>query len=146
MLCDIETGEIWSGEVIDSLRHPLNIETLWSAPELAAIGLKIYVPPAPTPPALTADNVRAEAQRRIIELMGARDLEHCLIKQLNANMRANQLNDKRVSGVALTAEEDAEATLLRNMAAAIQSLRAKSNILEAQSPIPADYADDSWWV
>lgn len=146
MLLFIANNEPWTGQPIDGVRHPLIIEQIWSDAELSSIGLKKHVPPPAEPRPLNADDVRAEAQRRIIALMGARNLEHCLIKQLNANMRANQLNDKRVSGVALTAEEDAEATLLRNMAAAIQSLRAKSNILEAQSPIPADYADDSWWV
>lgn len=98
---------------------------------------------APVLPPPTADDVRREAQRRIMALMGARDLEHCLIKQLNANMRANEINDKRVSGGALTAAEDAEAGLLRSMAAAVKAIRAASNVLEP-SP-PADYADDKHW-
>lgn len=91
----------------------------------------------------SVDRVRLEAQRRIMALMGARDLTHCLIKQLNANMRANELNDKRASGGELTPEENAEAQMLRSMADAIKAIRAASNVLEA-SP-PADYRDGRHW-
>lgn len=33
------TFEPWNGELIGDIRHPLNIEQLWTADELAAIGL-----------------------------------------------------------------------------------------------------------
>ena len=93
-------------------------------------------------PPPTADHVRSEAQRRIITLVGAMDLTACLIKQLNANMRANELNDIR-HGRALTPEEEAEATALRALADKIKAIRAASNVLEP-SP-PEDYALDSHW-
>lgn len=92
----------------------------------------------------TADDVRAEAQRRIIALVGARDLQDCMIKQLNANMRANEINDIRHARE-LTAVEAAEADALRALAAVIKAVRGASNAIEAQSPIPDDYADDKWW-
>lgn len=36
------TFTVWAGEAIDDIRHPLNIEQLWTAEELAAVGL--YLP------------------------------------------------------------------------------------------------------
>ena len=89
--------------------------------------------------------VKAEAQRRIIAVTGTADLTSCMIKQANANMRANELNDKRLGGQALTAEEAAEAQALRDLAAAIKGIRVASNNIEAMSPIPLDYTSDSYW-
>lgn len=97
-------------------------------------------------PLVTTAHVKAEAQRRIVVVTGAADIQSCLIKQLNANMRANELNDKRLSGGELTTEEAAEAAALRGLAENIKSIRAASNEIEAMTPIPADYADDSRWV
>ncbi len=96
--------------------------------------------------AVTAAHVKAEAQRRIIALTGATSLDGCFIKQFNANMRATELNDKRVSGDVLTVEEEAEAAALRALAAATRQIRAKSNALEAMAPIPADYTSDAYWT
>lgn len=97
------------------------------------------------PRAEQLDAVRMEAQRRIIALMGARDFQHCLIKQLNANMRANSLNDKRLLGDGLTSEEQIEAATLRGMETAIQAVRDASNVLEAMETIPLDFASNSRW-
>ena len=90
--------------------------------------------------------VKAEAQRRIIALTGKVELLDCMIKQSNANMRANELNDKRISGETLTEAEEAEATALRNLAIAIKAIRAKSNAIEAMQPIPLDYTADGYWA
>jgi uncharacterized protein YnzC (UPF0291/DUF896 family) len=89
--------------------------------------------------------VKDEAQRRIIALTGRLSLMDCMIKQSNANMRANELNDKRVSGGTLTQEEETEATALRNLATAIKAIRAKSNAIELMDPIPLDYTTNSYW-
>lgn len=97
-------------------------------------------------PTVSVNDVKAEAQRRIISLTGAPDLQSCLIKQLNANMRANELNDKRLSGSELNTEEAAEAAALRGLAESIKSIRAVSNVIEAMSPIPADFSDDAYWA
>ena len=94
-------------------------------------------------PAPTVDDVRTEAQRRIVGLTGARDLQSCVIKQLNALMRVGELNDKQARGEALSPTEQAEAGALRSLAAAVKAIRAASNILEA-SP-PADYASNTHW-
>ena len=89
--------------------------------------------------------VKGEAQRRIVALTGKVALIDCMIKQSNANMRANELNDKRVSGGTLTAEEEAEATALRNLAIAIKAIRRASNAVELLDPIPLDYTADGYW-
>ena len=107
-------------------------------PSLAAVQA---VPETP----ITAEMVKAEAQRRIIAITGASDLTSCLIKQLNANMRANELNDIQHSR-ALTAEEEAEANAFRGLAAVVKGIRAASDALESMNPIPSDYAtNDSYW-
>jgi len=89
--------------------------------------------------------IKAGCQRRIIALTGAVDIINCIIKQSNANMRANELNDKRINGGTLTEAEAVEATALRNLAVAIKALRARSNDIEALDPIPLDYAADARW-
>ncbi len=54
MLIHSSNQKFWHGERIDRVAHPLNIETLWSVAELAAIGLEKYVaPPAPPVDPLT---------------------------------------------------------------------------------------------
>jgi hypothetical protein len=89
--------------------------------------------------------VKTEAQRRIVALTGKVSIIDCMIKQSNANMRASELNDKRISGGTLTEAEEAEAAQLRGLAAAIKAIRAKSNDIEAMDPIPLDFAADSYW-
>ena len=49
MLCYIDTKKEWRGEPIKGLRHPRNIEQLWTDAELQAVGLERYTPPAPEP-------------------------------------------------------------------------------------------------
>lgn len=97
----------------------------------------------PEPQPITADDVRNEAQRRIIIATGARDLLHCMIRQSNANMRANELNDKRISGANLTDDELIEAEALRALAAVIKKIRLASNEMEANPP--EDYQSDYRW-
>jgi hypothetical protein len=90
----------------------------------------------------TIDDVRLEAQRRIIALVGATDLMSCLVKQLNANMRANELNDIQQARE-FTQQESAEATYLRSLATQIKSIRAASNVLEPNPP--SDFNDNKYW-
>lgn len=124
---DVGDGEATS--MIDSVARIIEVLGRAGVPQLAP---------------LNAWHVRAECQRRILALMGARDLQHCIIKQLNANMRANALNDKQARGETLTAQEQAEAATLRALAAAIEGLRACSNAMEPDPP--ADYSDNARWV
>lgn len=101
-------------------------------------GIKI----APYQP--TADDVRAEAQRRVIGLMRASDFNSCIVKQLNATMRATELTNKVALGAELTPAEAAEAQQLQAMVAAIKVIRACSNAMEANPP--ADFAADARWA
>lgn len=92
----------------------------------------------------TADDVRAEAQRRIIAATGAASFEACIVKQMNALMRATELANKRAAGGTLTDAETAEAAALQGLADQIKALRAKSNAMEGNPP--ADYRSDSRWA
>lgn len=61
----IQTSQSWAGEPIDGVRHPPNIEQLWSAQELAAIGLQVRVPPPPSqvdPATLFASAIEAHVE------------------------------------------------------------------------------------
>lgn len=91
----------------------------------------------------TADDVRAECQRRIFMLLGVTAFEACTVKQLNATMRATELTNKLARGDSLTSAEEAEAAQLEALATAIKHLRAASNAL-GETP-PADYASDAHW-
>lgn len=91
-------------------------------------------------------DVKAEAQRRIIALWGASSFEDVVVKQLNANMRANELQEIRIEGGALTPEQAAEAVALKQSADDTKVIRAASNVIEAMNPIPSDYTNDSYWA
>jgi RNA-binding protein YhbY len=97
------------------------------------------------PPALTAADVKAEAQRRICAVFGVTDLTSCIIKQLNAQMRASELINIKAEGRTLTTEQQAEADALQAAADAVKLIRSKSDVIEAMTPIPADYTNDSYW-
>ena len=168
---DDTTLSVWNPtERIDGVMYPPNIEELWSDEELRAA--KLYRPErfaAPinrtttgaarfeksgnvvrevydtVPVVITADQVKAEAQRRIIALTGKPTLQDCMIKQFNALMRAGQLTDKRVNGGTLTAEEETEAATLRGLADKVKAIRSASDVIELIRPIPFDYADNRHW-
>ncbi len=103
------------------------------------VSVDVLVPPAPTPEA-----IRAEAQRRIMVLCGASDLNACITKQLNAQMRDAELTKTIAAGGTLTQAEQAEAAALAALAAGIKSIRARSNAIEAAPP--EDWTDDARWV
>lgn len=86
--------------------------------------------------------IKAEAQRRIVAMTGATDLQSCIVKQLNALMRATELANKQHTSQ-LTEAEQAEAAQLQLLADTIKAVRAKSNEIE-QAP-PSDFTDDAHW-
>lgn len=94
-------------------------------------------------PYVSADDVRAEAQRRIIVLTGQQDIIGCLIRQHNAQMRATELTLIKAEGGAWTPEQAAEAAALQSLALQIKAIRAASDVLEPNPP--ANYQDDSLW-
>ncbi len=123
------------------IEHRVATRAGGSAEDAIATWQQALSPPTPLP---TANDVRAEAQRRIIRLVGATDITGCLIKQLNASMRATELTNKIATGGTLTTDEAAEAAALKGLADAIKAIRAASNAMEAEPP--ADYAADGRWV
>lgn len=51
MLKIVASGKEWRGEVVNGVRHPSNIEALWTDADLAVAGF-VRIPPAPpVPPA-----------------------------------------------------------------------------------------------
>jgi hypothetical protein len=48
MLEYISSGQRWHGERINDVAYPLNIAALWTAEELAAIGLRLATAPEPS--------------------------------------------------------------------------------------------------
>lgn len=99
-----------------------------------------------TPRPATVDSVKAEAQRRIIVATGAADIMGCFVKQLNAQMRAAELINKKADGGSLTEAETAEAAALQALADAIKAIRSASNTIEASPPetVAALLVDPRW--
>lgn len=91
-----------------------------------------------------AADVRAECERRMMALLGARDRRHLDLLLANGTREATRLLNKAARrGEPLTEDELARADQLEQRDAAIEMLRAASNALEANPP--ADYADDRHW-
>lgn len=89
-----------------------------------------------------AGDVRAEASRRLKALVGARDaahLETLISNGVREAVRLLRLRDER----AWTPEETARAEQLRQVDAAIEEIRAASNLLEPDPP--ADYLNGRNW-
>ena len=91
---------------------------------------------------ISSDHVRAECQRRMILLVGARDARDLEVKISNASREAIRFLRKGVDN--WTPDESARAAQLEAFDAAIERLRACSNAMEADPP--ADYTDDARWV
>ena len=91
-------------------------------------------------------HVRAECQRRLIAMCHARDAEDLAVKIANAQREAARYLNILVAGNQLDNDQAARRTILMELDAAIERLRAKSNALEATSPIPKDFADDKYWL
>ena len=97
------------------------------------------------PPPPTLDDVRREAQKRMIKLVGARDPEHLALIISNGLRESARLLRKEVDGVALTTTETTRKQTLMQIDATIEAIRTASNTLEAMTPVPVNYRDDSWW-
>jgi hypothetical protein len=83
-------------------------------------------------------SVKAEAARRIL-------VRYPEWKQRNMTARGVELLSRRLVAGAWTEAEAAEATTLQAAWDWIKSVRAAADALEALSPIPAGFADDSRW-
>ena len=89
----------------------------------------------------TADDVRAEASRRMQVVAGARDAAH--LQSIIANATREEVRLLRRGQMNWSHAEQARASELERLDAKIEHIRAVSNVLE-QNP-PADYADDKHW-
>lgn len=134
------------GEVVPFTARPDDVEPHGRALYQRAVAGEFGAVAAYSAPAVAAKQVKAEAQRRIIGVVGATDLAACMVKQLNMLMRAVELANKRASGQALSGAETTEAAALQAAADSIKDIRSKSNAIEAMSPIPTNYTDNSHWA
>lgn len=62
MLVHIANDQPWTGEKINGISHPRNIEQLWSAEDLASVGLKKFIKPKPVVP---LETIKADYKRRV---------------------------------------------------------------------------------
>lgn len=97
-------------------------------------------PPAAGP---TAEDVRAEARRRIRIALGADSDAAAMLTQVKALERVSSLHDRRISGETLAAQDLAFLEIARTKRADLEAIRAASNAMEG-SP-PADYASAARW-
>lgn len=104
----------------------------------SGIGIAPYIPPA-----IAADEVRSEANRRKRALVGAASDAELDRAVLDGTREAVRL--LRIGETAWTAEQAARATALETFEAAITAIDAAAEALIAQSPIPADFAADQHW-
>jgi len=98
------------------------------------------------PAAPSIEDVRAECQRRMIQLCRARDAADLQVKIANAQREAARYLNILIAGNALADDQAARRTVLMELDAAIERLRAKSNALEATAPIPKDFRNDGYWL
>ena len=127
--------------------HPMQVP---GTTAVAFDGTKIVVnrnwtyPSLDTCKAQRVTEIKRMAQARIMALVGTDDIIACLIKQSNANMKANELNDIRYSRE-WTEGEAAEAAALRGLAETIKAIRAQSNGLETEVLALKSSADVMAW-
>lgn len=109
------------------------------APEGVGVGWTVngesYDPPAE--PAITADQVKAEAERRILAIVPA-------WKQRNLTAQAAIL--AKIGEVNWTTEQAAAWAAGEAVWGAVAAIRAASDVIEAMNPIPQNYTDDSYWA
>lgn len=88
-------------------------------------------------------DIKDEAQRRIIALTGATDLQSSTPKQLNALMRATAITYKMAALIELTDTDRANAERFLMLESMIVAIRNRSNELELS--LPNDYRSDEQW-
>lgn len=108
------------------------------APEGVGVGWTVngetYDPPAA--PAITAEQVKAEAERRILAIVPA-------WKQRNLTAQAVIL--AKIGEANWTTEQAAAWAAGEAVWGSVAAIRAASDVIEALNPIPQDYADDARW-
>lgn len=107
---------------------------------------------------ITADMVRDECERRMIQLTGARDSKHLSVIISNSTRQGLSLEhirlgtpDPNSDGWIIeprewTQDDKLRAYELQQANIAIDYIRSKSDILEEMIPIPTDFEDDKYWI
>lgn len=117
------------------------VDSLTSAPpELDETMRRLWL----ASPIVTVADVRKEASRRMQQLVGARDENHLGIIISNSSREAIRLLRKGAEN--WTTDEAVRAAQLEGADAAIEAIRAFSNVLEGREQIPLDYRDDKYWT
>jgi len=94
--------------------------------------------PAPDAP-ISSGSVKGEAGRRIVAICPEWQQRNYIATSLT-------FTDMIQDGETLTAEQETQRSEIKAIWNTIQGIRTKSDEIEAMSPIPADYKDDSYWV
>lgn len=89
-------------------------------------------------PVVSVQDVKDEARRRILAVYPE-------WKQANMTARGVELTRKLAQGDAWTEAEEADAEALQDAWGWIRSVRTASDAIEAMTPIPLDFCDDSRW-
>ena len=103
-----------------------------------AMNYNIDGTPAPDAP-IRSGSVKGEAGRRILAICPE-------WKQRNYIATSLTFTDMIQDGETLTAEQETQRSEIKAIWNTIQGIRTKSDEIEAMSPIPADFKDDSYWV
>lgn len=102
----------------------------------SGVAIEPFAPPVPV-----ARDLDAEYTRRLVALLGARDLAHAAYIRADDHV---ELSDLR--GIASpTTEHTARIAELQSRADAVAALIDRYNAIP-DNPPPADYADDSRWI
>lgn len=88
-------------------------------------------------------HVRAEARRRMMVLLGARDKAHMDILISNGSREAIRLMRKGSDN--WTAKENIRAAKLEALDGAMDDIWAASNALETMAQVPENFADEAHW-
>ena len=86
----------------------------------------------------TFEQVKAEAGRRILDVCP---------EWKQRNHIATDLTYAKIiqAGGSLTAEQEESRVAIESVWESVQNIRSKSNEIEAMSPIPQDFTNDSYW-
>ena len=166
----ISNSQTWSGEIINEVRYPRNIEQLWTAEELAAIGLRVRAIPEPEPyvpsHADMTNMVIAERERRLAlgfdyDFGDGRGIHN--IGTTTQDMKGWDEVTKATQALCALGYGSAPVTIVTNTGPATitamewqqilvaatqfrQPLWAASFALQAMDPIPDDYTNDIYWT
>jgi hypothetical protein len=134
---------------LDGIRYPSNWLHFASAEELDDRGIGFELFPDPPPPPITADQIKAEAQRRIHAHFPQWKQANMLARSAELfRIQAGFMRDADGSFVParpLTAEEVVEEMAIAQAWSWIKAVRSASGSLEARSPVPQDYSSDAYW-